>query len=109
MNNKIKKIANEILKEAILPTDPGQNTKEISTSISLGLTAESLKILLETIRQTKGFASIEEKLPANFAAKPPIITFTIGINPSLKTTATQFENNLKNEISKKHFRFEVLR
>lgn len=104
---QVKKIANEILKEAILPTD--QSTKEISTSINLGLTAESLKILLETIRQTKGFASIEEKLPANFAAKPPIITFTIGINPSLKTTATQFENNLKNEISKKHFRFEVLR
>lgn len=107
MQKQVKKIANEILKEAILPTD--QSTKEISTSINLGLTAESLKILLETIRQTKGFASIEEKLPANFAAKPPIITFTIGINPSLKTTATQFENNLKNEISKKHFRFEVLR
>lgn len=104
---QVKKIANEILKEAILPTD--QSTKEISTTINLGLSAESLKILLETIRQTKGFASIEEKLPANFAAKPPIITFTIGINPSLKTTATQFENNLKNEISKKHFRFEVLR
>lgn len=106
MKKKIYKIASEILKESVLPD---QNTKEISTTINLGLSAESLKILLETIRQTKGFASIKEKLPVNFSAKPAIISFSIGINPTLKTTATQFENNLKNEISKKHFRFEVLR
>jgi hypothetical protein len=65
--------------------------------------AESLDILLEAIRQTKGFASIKEKLPANFSSKPPIITFTVGINPEQNTTATKFENDLKKEISKRHF------
>ena len=103
------KIVDEILKEAILPDQPGQTTKEISTEISFGLSAESLRIFLETIRQVEGFSSMKEKLPANFSANPPIITFTVGINPALKITSTQFENNLKNEIKNKRFRFEVIR
>ena len=103
------KIADEILKEAILPDQPGQTTKEISTEVSFGLSAESLRILLETIRQVEGFSSMKEKLPANFSSNPPIITFTVGINPALKITSTQFENNLKNEIKNKRFRFELIR
>jgi len=104
MNKQVKKTADEILKESVLPAPA---VKVIDKDIDFVLSQESLKILLEAVRQIPGFTNLKEKVPSNFAAIP-IITLTVSINPSL-TSAIKFENTLKDEIRKNHFRFEIKR